>query len=178
LAISKQRKQQLVGQYVDWANRSQAMILTEYLGLSMKEIDELRAKVREAGGEFHIIKNTLGKVAFEQAGLAFPEKFVEGSSAIVFAFRDAPEMVKMVTDYARGSDFIKIKGGFLERRSISGADVKALAELPPLPVVRAQLLGTILAPASKLVRTLAEPARQVAAVIQAYADREAQSAAT
>ncbi len=173
LAISKKRKDELVKTYIDWANQSKAMYVTEYLGLSMKQIDDLRAKVRESGGEFHIVKNTLGKVAFKEAGLPAAEKLLEGSTAIVFAFDHVPELAKTLNDYARTSDFVKIKGGFFEKNPISAAEVSALAELPPLPVMRAQLLGVIMAPASKLARTLAEPARQVAAVIKAYADQEA-----
>lgn len=177
MAISKKHKDELVTQYVKWVNQSQAMIVTEYRGMSMKQVDELRAKVRDAGGEFHIVKNTLGEVALKQAGLSLPPKLLEGSSAIVFAFRNAPEMAKVVNDYTRTSEFIKVKGGYLEKRSISAEEVKSLATLPPLPVLRAQLLGTLMAPASKLVRTLAEPARQLAAVIKAYAEKDAAEAA-
>ncbi len=177
MAISKQRKEQLVAQYVEWLNQSQAMFVTEYVGLSMKQIDELRAKVRENGGEFHIVKNTLSKVAFDNVGLKLPQGLLEGSSAIVFTFKNAPEMAKIITDYARTSEFVKVKGGYLDRHYISPAEVTALAELPPLPVMRAQLLGTISAPASKLVRTLAEPARQVAAVIKAFAEKDTAPAA-
>jgi large subunit ribosomal protein L10 len=119
------------------------------------------------------MKNTLSKVAFESAGLPLPEKLLEGSTAIAFAFQDAPALAKTLSDFARTSEFVKIKGGYLEKRAIGPEDVRALAELPPLPVMRAQLMGIILAPASKLVRTLAEPGRQVAAVIKAFADREA-----
>jgi large subunit ribosomal protein L10 len=172
LAITKERKNELVTQYVDWANRSKALILTEYIGLSMKQLDDLRSKTREAGGEYHIVKNTLGKVAFQEAGFPLPENFFEGSTAIAFAFQDAPAMAKMLSDFARTSDFVKIKGGFLEKRAISSEEVKSLAELPPLPVMRAQLLGTILAPASQLARTLAEPARSLAAVLKAFADKD------
>lgn len=173
MAISKKRKDELVGIYVDWANQSQAMYVTEYLGLSMKQIDDLRTKVRESGGEFHIVKNTLGKVAFKQAGLPEAEKFLEGSTAIVFAYDHVPELAKTISDFARTSDFVKIKGGYFEKNLISAAEVVALAELPPLPIMRARLLGVIMAPASKLARTLAEPARQVATVLKAYADQEA-----
>jgi large subunit ribosomal protein L10 len=172
LAITKERKNELVTQYVDWANRSKALILTEYIGLSMKQLDDLRSKTREAGGEYHIVKNTLGKVAFQEAGFPLPENFFEGSTAIAFAFQDAPAMAKMLSDFARTSDFVKIKGGFLEKRAISSEEVKSLAELPPLPVMRAKLLGTILAPASQLARTLAEPARSLAAVLKAFADKD------
>jgi large subunit ribosomal protein L10 len=177
LAISKERKEELVKQYEAWANGSKAMIVTEYLGLSMKQIDDLRAKARAAGGEFHIIKNTLAKVAFEKAGLPASKQMLEGSSAVLFAFENAPDAAKMINEFARTSDFVKVKGGYLDGRCISARDVTSLAELPPLPVVRGQLLGTILAPASKLARTLAEPARQMAAVLKAYADQEAAASA-
>jgi large subunit ribosomal protein L10 len=176
LAISKQQKDELVSQYAEWINRSKALILTEYTGLSMKKIDELRAKTREAGGEFHIVKNTLGKVAFESTGMPLHEKFLEGSTAIAFAFKDAPGLAKTLTDFARTSDFLKIKGGYLEKQVISPDQVKALADLPPLPVMRSQLLGVLLAPASKLARTLAEPARQVAAALKAYAEKDISTA--
>jgi large subunit ribosomal protein L10 len=176
LAISKQQKDALVSEYAEWINRSKALILTEYTGLTMKQIDDLRAKTREAGGEFHIVKNTLGRVAFESTGMPVQEKFLEGSTAIAFAFKDAPGLAKTLTDFARTSDFLKIKGGYLEKRPISPDQVKALAELPPLPVMRAQLLGVLLAPASKLARTLAEPARQVAAALKAYAEKDISTA--
>ena len=172
MAISKERKNELVNQYKEWANSSRALIVTEYTGLTMKQVDELRAKVREAGGEFHIVKNTLGKVAFSEAGLPLTENMLEGSTAVGFAFQDAPAMAKTLADFAKTTDFLKIKGGYLEKRSITAADVRSLAELPPLDVLRAQILGTLLAPASKLVRTLAEPGRSLAAVIKAHADQE------
>lgn len=172
MAISKGRKKEALTLYIEWANRSQAMFVTEYRGLNMKQIDDLRAKIRDAGGEFHIVKNTLGKLAFQQEGMPLPDNYFEGSTAISFAFEDAPSVAKAMTEFARTSEFLKIKGGYLDKQPINAEDVKALADLPPLPVLRAQLLGTILAPASQLARTLAEPARQVAAVFQAYADKE------
>ncbi len=173
MAISKERKNELVAQYVDWLNNSKAVVLTEYSGLTMKQLDELRARTREAGGEFHIVKNTLGRVAFEQAGLQIPQGFLEGSTAMAFAFQDAPAVAKTVTEFARTSDFVKIKGGYLAKNPIQVEEIKTLAELPPLPVMRARILGVILAPATQLVRTIAEPARQVASVIKAYADQDA-----
>lgn len=173
MAITKERKNELIAQYCEWVSRSKALVLTQYVGLTMKDIDALRVKVRENGGEFHIIKNTLAKLAFEQAGLTVPEKQFEGSTAIVFAFTDAQATVKTVTEFAKSSGFFKVKGGFLEKQALTPEGVKALADLPPLPVVRAQLLGTLLAPAGKLVRTLAEPGRMIAAVIRAHAEPEA-----
>jgi large subunit ribosomal protein L10 len=173
LAISKERKSEVVALYSQWIGNSKALILAEYAGLSMKEMDALRSKAREVGGEFHVVKNTLGKLAFKDAGLPLPEDFLEGSTAIGFALHDAQPMAKTMTDFARTADELKIKGGYLGTRPISAAEVIALAEMPPLPVMRARLMGTILAPASQLARLLAEPARQVAAVLQAHAESAA-----
>lgn len=167
MAITKEQKNELISQYSEWVSRSKALILMEYIGLTMKDIDALRAKVREAGGEFHIVKNTLIKKAFQQAGLPIPGGVLKDSTAIAFAFNDAAAMAKTMTEFAKSSDFVKIKYGYLDKQNISPDGVKSLADLPPLPVMRAQLLGTLLAPASQLVRLLAEPGRQVAAVIKA-----------
>lgn len=172
MAISRKRKEEVITQYLEWIHQSRGMILAEYQGLSMKDLDALRSKVREIGGEFHVIKNTLGKLAFESAGLAYPGDVFLGSTAIGFAFEDAPAMAKTLNDFARTSEALKLKSGYLGKVAISAEQIKSLAELPPLPVMRSQLMGTILAPASKLVRTLAEPARQVAAVLQAYAEKD------
>jgi large subunit ribosomal protein L10 len=172
MAISKERKAEIIAEYITWVKRSQAMIVAEYKGLPMAEMDSLRSKMRDAGGEFHVVKNTLGQLAFKEAGLPLPEDFFEGSTVLGFAFEDAPAAAKMFTEYARTSEFLKIKGGYLGAQVMNSAQVKSLADLPPLPIVRAQLLGTLLAPASRLVRTLAEPARQVAAIVKAYAERE------
>ena len=177
MALTKERKNQLVDQYVDLMKRSEGAFFTEYSGMNMKQIDELRGKVREAGGEFHIVKNTLSKVAFKSAGMMIKDELFDGSTAIVFAFKDAAGMAKIVSDYSRSVEFVKVKGGYLGKNAISAAQVIALSDLPPLPVVRSQLMGTFLAPASKLVRTLAEPARSMAAVLKAYADRESVPAA-
>ena len=173
MAISKQQKQDVLAQYSEWLQRSGAFVVAEYTGLNMKAMDDLRAKIREAGGEFHVVKNTLAKRALKDANFDYAEDHFTGSTAVAFAFQDAPAIAKAMTEFAKDSSFVKIKGGYLDKQMMSAEGVKALADLPPLPVMRATLLGTILAPASQLVRTLAEPGRQVAAVIKAYADREA-----
>jgi large subunit ribosomal protein L10 len=172
LAISKQQKNEVVTQYGEWLQRSGAFVVTEYTGLNMKDMDALRSKIREAGGEFHVVKNTLVKLALQDADISFDETHFAGSTAIAFAYEDPPGIAKAMTEFAKESQFVKIKVGYLDGQMMTADEVKALADLPPLPVMRATLLGTLLAPASQLVRTLAEPGRQVAAVLKAYADRE------
>ena len=177
MALTKQEKETIVKQYQEWMEKSIAMVVVEYTGINMKELDSLRSKMREAGGEFHVIKNTLARRAFDAVGLPLAEGYLEKSTAVGFAFEDAPGVAKVMTEFNKDLDSIIIKGGYLDKQIIEIDEIKALAQLPPLPVVRAQILGTILAPASKLVRTLAEPGRQVAAVINAYSETETASVA-
>lgn len=177
MAITKQKKAELMQTYQGYFKNSRTAIIVEYTGLSVKALDQLRAKLREVGGEFHVIKNTIARVALKEMGYDAPEKALVDSTAIAFGFEDAPATAKVMTDAAKGSDFLKIKGAYLSGHVLGASQVQALADLPPLPVMRAQLLGTISAPATKLVRTLAEPGRSVAAVIKAYADQDAAPAA-
>ncbi len=173
MALTKERKTEVISQYETWLKESQAVVLTEYTGLSMPQIDELRADIRKVGGEFHVIKNTLAKRAFDSAGLEAPEEYFIGSTAVGIAFEDPPGVAKAIKDYGKDHTMVKIKGGFMGTDLVSAEDLMALADLPPLPVVRAQLLGVISAPASKLVRTIAEPGRSLAQVIKAHADAAA-----
>lgn len=175
MAISKERKEEVLSQYTDWLKRSQAVILVEYTGAKMKDLDNIRAKIRETGGEFHVIKNTLARRAFADVGLQFPSDYLVKSTAVSFAFEDAASTAKALADAAKGLEFIKVKGGFMGEQSLDVAQVKALAEMPPLPVVRAQLLGMLQAPAGKLVRTIAEPARGLAAVFRAFSEKSSEA---
>lgn len=170
MAISKQRKNEVLEAYTDWLKRSQAVILVEYTGAKMKDLDNIRAKVRDSGGEFHVVKNTLARRAFAAVGMDFPQDYLVKSTAVSFAFSDPASTAKALADATKGSEYVKVKGGFMAGKVLGPAEVKALAELPPLPVVRAQLLGVLQAPAGKLVRTIAEPARGLAAVIKAFSE--------
>lgn len=165
MALSRQEKEDVLAQYKTWLGQSQAVYVVEYTGLSVKALDGIRAKIRETNGEFHVLKNTLAKKAFEAGGVSIPDGVFKKSTAVTFAFSDAAATAKALTDVMKGSEIVKLKGGFLGAQPLTVDQVKALADLPPLPVVQAQLLGVLQAPAGKLVRTLAEPARGLAYII-------------
>jgi large subunit ribosomal protein L10 len=175
LAVSKERKEEVLAIYAEWLKKSEAVILVEYTGVKMKNLDNIRAKIREAGGEFHVLKNTLARRAFADNGMSFPAEFLVKSTAVSFAFSDPASTAKALNDATKGNEFVKVKGGFMNGQVLSAAQVKALADMPPLPVVRAQLLGVLQAPAGKLVRTLAEPARGLAAVIKAFSEKASEA---
>lgn len=176
MALSRQKKEEVLAQFKQWFDDSQAVVLVEYTGVKMADLDAIRAKLRETGGEFHVVKNTFARKVLEGNGITVPAGYLEKSTAIAFAFKDAAATTKALNDATAKMEAIKVKGGFLGTQALNPAQVKALADLPPLPVVRAQLLGVLQAPAGRLVRTLAEPGRSLASVFRAYSEK-AQAAA-
>ena len=176
MAISKQKKNEVIDQYKEWLKNSQSVILVEYTGATMKDMENIRAQIRESGGEFHVVKNTLVKLALEASEYPIPEGLLEKSTAATFAFSDPAGTAKALSEASKGLDAIIVKGGYMGIEFLDQARVKSLADLPPLPVVRGQLLGVLQAPAGKLVRTVAEPARSLASVFRAYSE-QAQAAA-
>jgi large subunit ribosomal protein L10 len=176
LAFSKQAKEQMQSRYADWLDKSQAVVLLEFHGMTMKDMNVLRAKVRDAGGEIHVVKNTVLGRAMQSAGIHFDAKTLEGPVAVSYAFSDPPGLAKVLSDATAKSEIFKIKGGFLGKQALTPVDVKSLADLPPLPVMRARLLGVLQAPATQLVRTISEPARSLAAVVKAYSEKQTEEA--
>jgi large subunit ribosomal protein L10 len=177
LALTKERKEELVAEYREMFAKSLALILTDYRGLPMSGMSALRGKVREASGEFHITKNTLAALALKEAGRPVPDEMFAGPTAMGFVFDDVAGVAKAIVDFARDSQFVTIKGGLLGDRVLTAQDVEALASLPPLPIVRAQLLGLLSAPASRLAGVVAGGVRQVVNVVKAYADKDSAEAA-
>ncbi len=175
MAISKERKNEVVALLKESAQRSEAMYITQFTGLNMKQIDDLRHRARQCGGEFHVVKNTLARIAFREAGFTLEENLFSGSTAIAFAFQDPPALAKALYEFNRTNPALVVKGGYLKQQILSAENVQALSELPPLPIMRGQLLGTLLAPASQLARILAEPGRQIASVLKAYSEKESQT---
>lgn len=154
MAITKERKQELVTQYLDLLERSQGVILTDYRGLNVAQITRLRGQMREASGVFHVTKNTLIKLALERKGLSVPDDWFEGPTAIGFCFDDVPAIAKVLADFAGDAELLKIKGAMLGDRAVSEARVKSLASLPPTEVLQAQILGALTAPMSGLIGVL------------------------
>lgn len=170
MAFTKDEKKKILEQYDGWLSKSQAVFMLTFNKMAMKDVDTMRAKAREVGAEMHVVKNTLFGLLLERQGID-GKKYLEQTTLMGFAFNDAAGLAKIVNDAAK-SDIFKVKGGLLGKQVISPAEIKALADLPPLPVVRAQLLGVLSAPATKLVRTINEPARGLAAVVKAHADKD------
>jgi large subunit ribosomal protein L10 len=178
LAINKERKQELVAQYTELLKRSQAIILTDYQGLNVAQMTNLRSRIREANGAYFVTKNTLIKLALEQAGISAPEEWLVGPTAIGFCFEDVPAIAKAVTEFSSESEILKIKGALLGDRSVGVEKVKALATLPPADVLQAQLVGALAGPMSALVGVLNSALAGLMGVLEARNDQLGESETT
>ena len=177
MAITKARKQALVAQYQELANQSKGLILTSYSGLSVKQMEVLRNQIRELGGEFHIVKNTLMRLAFQELKLPFPAGLMHGTTAIGFAVEDVPAVAKVIADLSRENPGMRIKGGLIDGSLYDEAQIVRFANLPPLPVVRAQLLGLLTTPASQAAGVLTAALRGLVGVLHAYSQKKSPEAA-
>jgi large subunit ribosomal protein L10 len=166
LAITKARKDELVAEYAELIERSQALILTEYRGLTMPNLNQLRDKIRQSGGEYHITKNTLLQIALERAGFPAAADLFDGPTAVGFSFEDPAATAKALLDLRRDLEMLVVKGGLMKDGVLSADQVQALAELPPREVVLAQVLGTIQGPLASLVGLLNAPLRDLVYVLQ------------
>lgn len=165
MAISREKKEQLVADYVDWLNESDGIIIVEYRGLSVGELQQLREKIREAEGSFAVVKNTLAKRAFSESGLPVPEDMMVGPIGISFGHRNLAAVAKAMTGFAKENELMVIKGGIIGTNVIDQAAVKDLADMPPIEVLQAQLLGLLNTPSTQFARVLNAPASQMANVL-------------
>jgi large subunit ribosomal protein L10 len=172
LAITKERKDELVSEYKDLLQRSSAIFLTQYGGLSVKELEALRIKVGDANGQINVTKNTLLRIALEETDRVPPLDLLNGQVATSFALGEAPTLAKVLVDQAKANDKLKIVGGMLGNRQLSPAEIEALATLPSLDQLRGQILGLISAPAQGIVSAVANGVRQVVNVLDAYAKKD------
>jgi large subunit ribosomal protein L10 len=171
LALTRKRKEELVAEYADMLGQSRALIFTEYRGLNNTEMTRLRRAVREANGTYRVVKLTLLKRALEDGGYAVPEYLSDTPVAIGFCFDEVPGVAKALTDYAGESDFLMIQGGLMGRDLLSARQIESIANLPPLEVLRAQILGLFDAPAANLVGVVQAGVAQVINVLNAYVEQ-------
>lgn len=176
MAISKEQKEKLLVQYEEAVSDSKGIIITEYRGLSAPDLGRLRAVIRDANGSYNVVKLTLFKLALERAGLSVPDEMFGGPVAVGYCHQDVPAVAKAFKDFGKEQELLVIKGGLMGGRLLSEADVTAIADLPPIEIVRAQLMGVISGPARNLVGAVASGVRQVVNVLNAYAEKDQQEA--
>jgi large subunit ribosomal protein L10 len=165
----RQDKEQIVKELADRLKSSQNLLVADYRGLTMPEIDELRTKLLDSGARFSVVKNTLTRRAAEEAGVKELLDLIDGPTAIAFidADGDPAAAAKILNDTARAHDVLVIRGGLLDGDTVTDVEVKRLATLPPADVVRAQLAGAVAGPLTTVVGLFTAPLRDLVNVIDA-----------
>lgn len=155
----------------DSLQRAQLAVLTDYRGLKVSDIQNLRATLRPLGAEFHISKNTLTRIASEKVGIEGLAPLLEGPLALVLAYGDIVGASKAITDFARTSRILTVKGGVLNHRVITSGDVEALASMPSREVLLGKLVSLMASPMARTVGVLSGPSRSIAYILKARADQ-------
>jgi large subunit ribosomal protein L10 len=165
----KEQKEQVVEQLAQRLRDSETLMVADYRGLTMPEIDELRSRLLEAGARFTVVKNTLTRRAAEAAGKEHVLELIDGPTAIAFleAEGDPIAVAKVLSETARAHDVLVIRGGVLEGSLVGDAEIKRLATLPPPDVLRAQFAGAVVAPLTTVVGLFAAPLRDLVGVLDA-----------
>ena len=167
--MQKSDKEKVVTDLTEKLRGAETMIVADYRGLTMPQIDALRTKLVANGAKFTVVKNTLTRRAAEAAGADALLALLEGPSAIAFveAEGDAVAVAKALADSARDTKVLEIKGGVMQGRVITGDDVDVLAKLPPLDVLRGQVIGAIIAPLNAIAGLVNAPLQNLYGLIDA-----------
>lgn len=175
----REDKERIVAHLAERLRETQTLIVADYRGLTMKEIDLLRTRLLEHGARLTVVKNTLTRRAAEAAGAETVLALLEGPTAIAFLESDGDPVAvaKALADSARETRVLEIRGGILDGRTITEAEVRSLATLPPADVLRGQVLGAVTAPLTTVVGLFGAPLRDLVGLIDARVDQLGQDGA-
>ena len=167
--MQKEDKERVVAELTEKLRTAEALIVADYRGLTMPQIDALRGRLLEHGAKFRVVKNTLTRRAAEAAGADALLALLEGPTAIAFieADGDMVAVAKALADSARETRVLEIRGGVMQGRAISAADVDELAKLPPLDILRGQVLGAVIGPLSSLLALVNAPLQDLYGLLDA-----------
>jgi large subunit ribosomal protein L10 len=170
-------KKLITSEYVARLNASPFFIVVDYVGLTVAQFGELRKRLRTAGAEVHVVKNSIFRIAAKEAGVAELNGSLAGQLAVVTGQKDVSAAAKVVKKFQAEFEKPKIKFGYLENKKLEKEQVEAIADLPSLNELRSQLVGLIQAPLQGIVGVLAAPARDLVSVLRARLDKEKEGAA-
>ena len=159
--ISKEKKQVYIKEMTTQFDKSEAIIVTHYQGLTVKQLDELRKKMREHGIQFKITKNRITKLALEKTRCKELSKFFVGPTAVALS-SDAITSAKILTNFSNENSNLKILGGIMGEEILDVAGVQNVATLPSLEEARAKIVGILRSPAQKIASILLAPASKIA----------------
>ena len=165
----KEQKAEQVELLTEKLKKAKVAVLTDYRGLTVSQLQELRGKLRTGDVEYRVIKNTLARRAAEAAGVPALQSELEGPVAIAFGYEDLAVPSKLINEWLRATRLkLDIKGGLVEGRVFSPDQVKQLADLPSRETLIAQLMGTLQSPVAQLVGIMQTPLQSLVGVLNAY----------
>lgn len=167
MAKTKAQKKGMVEELSKKIADAKAIFVIAPKAINPNEAAELKIKLAEIGGEYHVIKNTLFKIALKEAGLAELESLDNGQNAAIFIGENSPEAAKIMQKFIKDSEKAEFRQGFLEGKKLEGTQINALADLPSREQLIAQVIGTMNAPISGFVNVLAGNVRSIITVIDA-----------
>jgi len=167
--VKKEDKERVVAELTERLRSTETLLVADYRGLTMPQIDELRSKLIEHGARFAVVKNTLTRRAAEAAGSDTLLALLEGPTAIAFLESDGDPVAvaKALVDSARETRVLEVRGGMLEGRPIAAAEIESLAKLPPLDALRGQVLATVIAPLTGILALFTAPLQDLYGLIDA-----------
>jgi large subunit ribosomal protein L10 len=172
LVMNRDQKATVVDEIAEQIKAADAIFAVDYRGISVEQAAELRARLREADTRFRVVKNSLSERAAEKAGAEQLKALLEGPTALAFVAGDAALAAKALNDSARAMGTLEFKGGLLDGSALTADEVRSIARLPAREVLHAQLVGTIAAPLSGLVRGLYALLAGLAVQLQQIAEQE------
>jgi len=173
MAITRKKKEELIEAIADKLGKSKAAVFTDYKGLTVEEINEVRSNLREKGIEFKVIKNTLFGLAVKKANLDIDAKELANHPvAVAFGYDDEVAPAKVVFNFAKDHESLEIIGGILEGRSIDAGSVKNLAQMPSREELIAKMIGSMNAPVSNFVGVMHANLRNIVGVLNAIKEQK------
>jgi large subunit ribosomal protein L10 len=176
LPITRAKKEELLSQYKEKIANSSAIVFTHYRGSSVKQQRSLRAKLKDVGAEYLIVKNSLLGIALKEVRGIDADALTSGPNGVVFVGEDIAKGVTALKDWIKAEKIIEITGAVLESSILNAESADKLSDLPTKEQVRAQLLGMLVSPASSLARIINAPAGGLARVINAHVEKQKEAA--
>ena len=169
--MNRDDKAAVVERLVTQIKEAKALIVTDYRGLTVSQTAELRDALRPSGATFHVAKNTLTRKAAEQAERPHLVEFLQGPTAIAFISDDPAAAAKKLSEVARQTKILAVKGGVLEGHTLTAEQIKDLGDLPPREVLLSQVVGTVAGPLQGTVGVLSAPLRDIVALLDSYIEK-------
>jgi large subunit ribosomal protein L10 len=170
MPLKRDEKERIIADFAERVQEAEAVIITDYRGLDVAEISQLRRNLREAGAQLRVIKNSLAQRAFDAAGIEIPEEMLLGPTAVALLFDDLSGPAKALLKCAKNTERLSIKGGLMQGTVLDEGGVKALSTLPTRDELLSLVLGVFVAPQRDFVTVMQAPLRDFVGVLRAHVD--------